>query len=194
MEIDGEQRIPAAREDVWTALNDPQTLRLCIPGCDSLERISESAFDGTVTAKVGPVKAAFGGRVTLSDIDPPNGYTLTGEGKGTAGFAKGEASVRLREDGGETVLSYTAKAQVGGKLAQVGSRLIDGTVRKLSGQFFANLSEHLSASEVAPTVAAPAPETPATTFGGLSPKAWTVGLIALAALLLWVFVATGGRP
>ncbi len=192
MEIEGEQRIAATREDVWAALNDAQALRLCIPGCDSLERISENEFDGTVTAKVGPVKASFGGRVTLSDIDPPNGYTLSGEGKGTAGFAKGEASVRLREDGGETVLSYTAKAQVGGKLAQVGSRLIDGTVRKLSGQFFAKLSEHLAAVEVAPAVAAP--EAPATTFGGLSPKAWTVGLIVLAALLLWVFAATGGRP
>jgi carbon monoxide dehydrogenase subunit G len=192
MEIDGEQRIAATREVVWAALNDPETLRLCIPGCDSLERISENEFDGTVTPKVGPVKASFGGRVTLSDIDPPNGYTLSGEGKGTAGFAKGEASVRLREDGGETVLSYTAKAQVGGKLAQVGSRLIDGTMRKLSGQFFAKLSEHLAAVEVTPAVAAP--EAPATTLGGLSPKAWTVGLIVLAALLLWIFAATGGRP
>ena len=138
------------------------------------------------------MKAAFGGRVTISGIDPPNGYTLIGEGKGTAGFAKGEASVRLREDGGETVLSYTAKAQVGGKLAQVGSRLIDGTVRKLSGQFFANLSEHLAAGEVAP--AAPAPEAPAAMFGGLSPKTWTVGLIVLAALLALIFWATGSRP
>ncbi len=192
MEIDGEQRIAAAREDVWTALNDPQTLRLCIPGCDRLERISESEFDGTVIAKVGPVKAAFGGRVTISGIDPPNGYTLIGEGKGTAGFAKGEASVRLREDGGETVLSYTAKAQVGGKLAQVGSRLIDGTVRKLSGQFFANLSEHLAAGSVAP--AAPAPEAPAAMFGGLGPKAWTVGLVVLAALLALIFWTTDSRP
>ena len=192
MEIDGEQRIAAARETVWTALNEVQALRLCIPGCDSLEKVSENEFDGTVTAKVGPVKASFGGRVTLSDIDPPNGYTLSGEGKGSAGFAKGEATVRLHEDGAETVLSYTAKAQVGGKLAQVGSRLIDGTVRKLAGQFFTNLNAHLATVEGVPAPAA-APETPATGFGGLSPKAWTVGLIVLAALLLWVFAAPGSR-
>ena len=190
MEIDGEQRIAAARETVWTALNEVQALRLCIPGCDSLEKVSENEFDGTVTAKVGPVKASFGGRVTLSDIDPPNGYTLSGEGKGSAGFAKGEATVRLHEDGAETVLSYTAKAQVGGKLAQVGSRLIDGTVRKLAGQFFTNLNAHLATVEGVPAPAA-APETPATGFGGLSPKAWAVGLIVLAALLLWVFAAPG---
>jgi uncharacterized protein len=189
MEIDGEQRIAASTEDVWKALNDPQALRQCIPGCDSLERISENEFDGSVTAKVGPVKATFGGRVTLSDIDPPNGYTLNGKGQGTAGFAKGEANVRLRADGGGTVLSYTAKAQVGGKLAQVGSRLIDGTVRKLAGQFFANLSGHLAADKEAP--AAAPPEVPATTSGGLSPKAWIAGLIVLAALLAWVYAAMG---
>ena len=192
MEIDGEQRIVATREIVWKALNDVHVLRLCVPGCDSLERVSENEFDGTVTAKVGPVKAQFGGRVSLSDIDPPNGYTLSGEGKGVAGFAKGEATVRLREDGGETVLTYTAKAQVGGKLAQVGSRLIDGTTRKLAGQFFANLNQHLAAGEAAPVAAAR--EAPATTFYGLSAKAWAVGLIVLAVLLAWVFTATGGRP
>ncbi len=189
MKIDGEQRIAAAREDVWTALNDPQSLRLCIPGCDSLERISGNEFDGAVTAKVGPVKVSFGGRVTLSDIDPPNAYTLSGEGKGTAGFAKGEASVRLREDGGETVVSYTAKALVGGKLAQVGSRLIEGTVRKLAGQFFANLNEHLAAEEE--TLAAPAPQAGATASTGISPRTWTVALIFLAALLAWLFATTG---
>jgi carbon monoxide dehydrogenase subunit G len=191
MEIDGEQRIAAAREKVWAALNDVQVLRHCIPGCDSLERASENVLDGTVTAKVGPVKARFGGRVTLSDIDPPNGYTLSGEGKGPAGFAKGEATVRLREDGGETVLSYTAKAQVGGKLAQVGSRLIDGTVRKLTGQFFANLGEHLAAGEAAP--AASARGAPAPTFGGLSPKAWAILLIFFA-LMAGVFAVTVSVP
>ena len=171
MEIDGEQRIAAARKDVWTALNDLQTLRLCIPGCDSLERISESEFDGTATAKAGPVKTAFG------------------EGKWTAGFAMGEASVRLREDGGETVLSYTAKPQVGGNLAQVDARLIDSTVRKLSGHFFANRGEYLAAGEV--VLAAPTSGVPAAMFGGLSPKAWTVGLIIFAALLVLIFWATG---
>ena len=189
MEIDGEQRIAASPEDVWKALNDPLALRQCIPGCDSLERISENEFDGSVTAKVGPVKATFGGRVTLSDIDPPNGYTLSGKGQGTAGFAKGEANVWLREDGGGTVLSYTAKAQVGGKLAQMGSRLIDGTVRKLAGQFFANLSGHLATGEKTP--AAAPPEVPATTSSGLSPKAWIAGLIVLAVLLAWVYAAMG---
>ena len=153
MEMTGEYRIPATRERVWEALNDPAVLQLSIPGCESLEKTSENGYAATVTAKVGPVKAKFSGQVTLSDLDPPNSYTISGEGKGgAAGFAKGDAKIQLIEDGGETVLKYEVHANVGGKLAQLGSRLIDGTSRKLAGEFFTSFSEQ--AAGVAPTIAA----------------------------------------
>ena len=140
MEMKGEYRIPASRETVWQALNDPDVLRACIPGCQELERTSETSFAATVKTKVGPVSATFKGEVELEDIDPPAGYRIQGEGKGgVAGFAKGGASVRLAEDGAETVLTYDAEARVGGKLAQIGSRLIAGTARKLADQFSAIL-------------------------------------------------------
>ncbi len=145
MEMNGEYRIPASRETVWQALNDPDVLRACIPGCRELERTSDTSFAATVKAKVGPVSATFTGEVQLEDIDPPAGYRIQGEGKGgVAGFAKGGATVRLAEDGGETVLTYDADAKVGGKLAQIGSRLIAGTARKLADQFFGNFAEHVS--------------------------------------------------
>ena len=130
MEMTGEYRIPASREQVWAALNDPEILKASIPGCESLERTGENGFTAAVVAKVGPVRARFTGAVTLQDLDPPNGYTISGEGKGgAAGFAKGDARVRLAEDGGATLLSYEVTANVGGKLAQLGSRLIDGTAK-----------------------------------------------------------------
>lgn len=142
MEMTGEYRIPASREQVWAALNNPDILKQCIPGCQSLEMKSDTEMTATVVAKVGPVKAKFAGDVTLSDLDPPNSYTISGEGKGgVAGFAKGGAEVSLAEDGGETVLSYTAKAQVGGKLAQLGGRLIDATAKKMADQFFSAFVE-----------------------------------------------------
>ncbi len=145
MEMNGEYRIPASRETVWQALNDPDVLRACIPGCLALERTSEAGFAATVKAKVGPVSATFKGEVQLDDIDPPAGYRIHGEGKGgVAGFAKGGAHVRLAEDGGQTVLTYDAEAKVGGKLAQIGSRLIAGTARKLADQFFGNFVEHVA--------------------------------------------------
>lgn len=145
MEMKGEYRIPACRETVWQALNDPDVLRACIPGCQELERTSETSFAATVKTKVGPVSATFKGEVELEDIDPPAGYRIQGEGKGgVAGFAKGGASVRLAEDGAETVLTYDADARVGGKLAQIGSRLIAGTARKLADQFFGNFAEHVA--------------------------------------------------
>lgn len=145
MEMSGEYRIPASRETVWQALNDPDVLRACIPGCQELERTSATGFAATVKAKVGPVSATFTGEVELEDIDPPAGYRIQGEGKGgVAGFAKGGANVRLAEDGGETVLTYDADAKVGGKLAQIGSRLIAGTARKLADQFFGNFAEHVA--------------------------------------------------
>ena len=145
MEMKGEYRIPASRETVWQALNDPDVLRACIPGCQELERTSETSFAATVKTKVGPVSATFKGEVELEDIDPPAGYRIQGEGKGgVAGFAKGGASVHLAEDGGVTVLTYDAEAKVGGKLAQIGSRLIAGTARKLADQFFGNFAEHVA--------------------------------------------------
>ena len=156
MDMNGEYRIPAARERVWDALNDPEVLGQCIPGCESIEKTSDTEMTAVVTAKVGPVKAKFNGDVTLSDIDPPNGYTLTGEGKGgVAGFARGEAKVKLSEDGDATILTYTVEAKVGGKLAQVGARLVDGTARKMADDFFGTFSEVVG-SQGAPEAAQPA--------------------------------------
>jgi carbon monoxide dehydrogenase subunit G len=138
MQMNESQRVPASREKVWAALNDVDVLRQCIPGCQSLEMSSPSDMTATVVIKVGPVKATFGGKVTLSDIDPPNGYRISGEGSGgVAGFAKGGAVVRLEDAGaGETILHYEVNSQIGGKLAQLGSRLIDSTAKKLAGEFF----------------------------------------------------------
>ena len=134
-------RIEANREQVFSALNDPEILRQAIPGCQELDQMSETELTATVQAKVGPVKAKFRGAVTLSDINPPESYTISGEGKGgAAGFAKGTAKVSLVEDGTATILSYEVNAQVGGKLAQVGGRLIEGTSKKLAGEFFETFS------------------------------------------------------
>jgi uncharacterized protein len=142
MEMHGERRIPAPREAVWARLNDPLTLKECIPGCQSVEKLSDTEFTAKVRAKVGPVSANFAGKVTLSDLDPPAGYTISGEGTGgVAGFAKGGAKVTLDDEGGETVLHYGVQAQVGGKLAQIGSRLIDGAARKMADQFFSKFVE-----------------------------------------------------
>ncbi|HET7411025.1 MAG TPA: carbon monoxide dehydrogenase subunit G [Pararhizobium sp.] len=141
MEMNGEERIKAPRDKVWAALNDPDVLRQCIPGCQSLEKNSDTEFAATVKVKVGPVAANFKGAVMLTNINAPESYTISGEGKGgIAGFAKGSADVDLREDGEETVLSYKVNAQVGGKLAQMGSRLIDSTSKKLAGQFFSDFN------------------------------------------------------
>ena len=150
MDMTGEYRIPASREAVWAALNDPEVLKQCIPGCEEIVKHSDTELSAKVVAKVGPVKAKFGGKVTLSDIDPPNGYTISGEGTGgAAGFAKGGAEVTLEADGDETVLKYVAKATVGGKLAQIGSRLIDSTSKKLANEFFGNFAEALGGGDSA---------------------------------------------
>jgi hypothetical protein len=134
------QRIPASKEKVWAALNDPEILKQCIPGCQSLDMTSPTEMTATVVFKVGPVKATFGGKVTLSDINAPNAYRISGEGSGgMAGFAKGGATVNLSAESPEiTVLSYEVDAQIGGKLAQLGGRLIDSTAKKLAGEFFAS--------------------------------------------------------
>jgi carbon monoxide dehydrogenase subunit G len=149
MEMTGQYRIPAPRPEVWRALNDPEVLRHCIPGCQSLDKVTDHEMKATVRAKVGPVNATFKGSVTLSNVNPPNGYTISGEGKGgAAGFAKGGADVALADDGDGTLLTYTAKGQVGGKLAQVGARLIDATAKQMADQFFAAFAERVAGEGV----------------------------------------------
>jgi uncharacterized protein len=152
MDMTGERRIPAPRQLVWEGLNDPEILKLAIPGCQEIEKVSDTEFTAKVRAKVGPVSANFAGKVTLSDLDPPSGYTISGEGTGgVAGFAKGGAKVTLAEEGGETVLRYEVQAQVGGKLAQIGSRLIDGTARKMADDFFTRFAAAVSPQTAAPS-------------------------------------------
>ncbi len=145
MDMSGEERIAAPREVVWAALNDPEILKQCIPGCQSLEMKSPTELSATVKIRIGPVSASFTGEVVLSNINAPESYTISGEGKGgIAGFARGGADVALVEDGPETVLRYEAKAEIGGKLAQLGSRLIDSTSKKLAQQFFADFNTTVS--------------------------------------------------
>jgi len=146
MDMTGQQRIPASREVVWTALNDPAVLQACIPGCQELVKSSDTQMAAVALIKVGPVTAKFQGAVTLSDFDPPNGYRITGEGQGgVAGFAKGSAVVRLEQDGDDTILHYEVSAQVGGKLSQLGGRLIDATAKQMSGLFFKRFAEEIEA-------------------------------------------------
>src|SRR6201985_3419081 len=137
MTRNGEVQLPASREVVWAKLNDPEVLKACIPGCEELEKTDEHGFRAVAKMKVGPVKARFKGKVHLSDIDPPNGYKISGEGEGgVAGFAKGGAVVKLTEQDGGTLLSYDVESQIGGKLAQLGQRLVQGTAKKLADDFF----------------------------------------------------------
>jgi uncharacterized protein len=162
MDMTGEYRIPAPRQTVWEALNDPDVLKQAIPGCEEIEKDSPTSFTAKVTAKLGPVKARFAGAVTLTDLNPPESYTITGEGKGgAAGFAKGGAKVRLVEDGAETVLTYEVNAAVGGKIAQLGGRLIDSTARKMAEQFFGKFVEIVTSGGPAAAEPAAAPVPPA---------------------------------
>lgn len=196
MELNGETLIAAPRERVWAALNDPDVLAACIEGVERLERAGENRFEGTMNAKVGPVRAKFTGAVELSEIDAPNAYVISGEGKGgVAGFAKGKASVRLEdtviEGTGGTRLTWQASSTVGGKLAQLGARLIEGTAKAYAESFFAAFKarvESVETVEPAPVLlpevdlAEGTDETP-----GLSPAAWGGIVIALvAALVLWL--------
>ncbi|MCA1405577.1 carbon monoxide dehydrogenase subunit G [Ensifer sp. IC3342] len=145
MDMTGEERIVARRDAVWQYLNDPEILRRCIPGCQSLEMKSPTELTAVVKVKIGPVSATFNGNVVLSNLNAPQSYTISGEGKGgIAGFAKGGADVTLVEEGDETVLRYDVKAEVGGKIAQLGSRLIDSTAKKLAQQFFADFNVAVS--------------------------------------------------
>jgi carbon monoxide dehydrogenase subunit G len=148
MTMQGEVVLPAGRERVWAALNDPEVLKACIPGCQELEKVSDTEFKATAKVSVGPVKATFKGGVQLTDLDPPNGYTIGGEGQGgVAGFAKGAARVRLEEVEEGTRLTYDVEAQVGGKIAQLGGRLINGVAKKYADEFFANFAKILSPAE-----------------------------------------------
>jgi carbon monoxide dehydrogenase subunit G len=204
MDMTGEVRIPAPRQKVWEALNDPAILKQCIPGCEEIEKLSPTELQAKVTAKVGPVKARFGGKVVLSDLDPPNGYKITGEGSGgAAGFAKGGATVHLTDDGGGTRLAYTVEAHVGGKMAQIGSRLIDATARKMADDFFNKLAavvggptapmpaETAAAPPAAAPVASSAP--PPASSGRLSPLVWVAGLVVIVAVLLFLFTRASGH-
>jgi carbon monoxide dehydrogenase subunit G len=207
MEMSGEYRIAAPRARVWAALNDPAILKDAIPGCTELTKVSDTEMEATVQAKVGMVRATFKGNVTLSDLDPPKSYTISGEGKGgVAGFAKGGADVKLVEDGpNATILKYTAKGQVGGKLAQVGARLIDATAKQMADQFFSAFAARVNAgaestvervehaveeaahavAEVAHEAEVEVEKAAVTSFLG-GPQMW--GLLALIAVILVIIV------
>jgi carbon monoxide dehydrogenase subunit G len=149
MDMTGERRIPASRQAVWDALNDPEVLKASIPGCETLEKTSENEMRATAAVKIGPISARFNGKVQLTDLDPPNGYNIGGEGQGgVAGFAKGGATVKLSEpEPGITLLSYDVKAQVGGKIAQLGARLIDATAKQMADAFFDRFTAQVAVPE-----------------------------------------------
>ncbi len=184
MQMSDEIRIEAPREQVYAALNDPQILKQSIPGCEEIDQISETELTATVVTKIGPIKAKFKGQVTLSDLNPPESYTISGEGTGgTAGFAKGGAKVSLQADGSATILRYDVEADVGGKLAQLGGRLIEGTAKKLAGDFFNSFSEAVAgpAEEAAPAAAETAESE------GVSPWVW-IGVGAVALVVLYILI------
>lgn len=206
MDLTGEYRIPAPRDDVWKALNDPNILKQCIPGCESVEKLSDTEFTAKVVLKIGPMTAKFSGKGTLSNLDPPNGYTITGEGQGgVAGFGKGTADVKLVSDGDATVMHYKAAAQVGGKMAQLGARLIDSTTKKLADEFFGKFAQVMSPAPAAGgAAAAPSPEevpeaagggpvtsgkapAPASDSGRVKPVVWIPILVVVIAIIWWWF-------
>lgn len=196
MDMTGEYKIAAPRERVWAALNDPDVLRQAIPGCEELNKLSDTELEAVAKAKIGPVSARFKGKVVLSDLNPPQGYTLTGEGSGgAAGFAKGEAKVTLIEDGDATILRYVVKATIGGKLAQLGQRLVDGAAKKMADEFFDKFSD-LAGGKVAPpasvvevrteTLRVPANDNRASPF--FEPPSWLPAAIIVAAIVLLMVV------
>ena len=195
MEITGEYRISASRVQVWEALNDPDVLRACIPGLENLDKKSDTEFAAVVTTRVGPVKVRFEGSVTLSDLDPPHGYQIVGEGQGgVAGFAKGTCQVSLGEEGEETLLRYRADAQVGGKLAQIGSRMISGVAKKTANDFFSAFAKQMAISTDSGTssvkeakLAHPTVLDTTTNRPAIAPAYWIGGLIIITGFLLWVY-------
>jgi len=199
MNLSGEYRLPLPRETVWAGLNDPEILKQCIPGCDELVKNSDTELSAKVGLRIGPMTAKFTGKVTLSDLDPPNGYKIAGEGQGgVAGFGKGSAVVTLEDDGsGGTILRYTADSQVGGKMAQLGSRLIDATAKKLADEFFGKFAEVVAvpAADAGPA-AVPAPAQDATVpaaaadTGGLPQSVWIAALVVAVGVLLWLVLGS----
>ncbi len=181
MDMTGERRIPAPRHIVWDALNNVDVLKASIPGCDALEKTSDTTMTAKAGIKLGPISAKFSGNVTLSDIDAPNSYTISGEGQGgVAGFAKGGAKVALTDDDGGTLLKYEVNAQVGGKIAQLGARLIDATAKQMADQFFTRFSDQVRAMMPAPAEdAAPAPETPKPPAPDMTAPPSAIGIGAL---------------
>ena len=192
MEMQSSRSVPAPVPTVWAALNDPAFLKDCIPGCETIEPDGENAYRIAMAARIGPVAAKFNGRMRLADIDPPKGYTLSFEGQGgAAGFAKGDAKVSLTpaENGAATTMSYTVNAQVGGKIAQIGSRLVDGAAQKLADDFFATFSDKVAASAGATAAPVPASATPAP-----AGKSSWVRYVAIAVLLgVIVYLVMRGR-
>ena len=193
MDFTGRYEIGAAPQKVWEGLNDPSVLKNCIPGCEQLDKTSPTDFIATARLKIGPLSAAFKGKVSLSELDPPHRCKLSGEGQGgVAGFAKGGAEVVLTPSGTGTVLTYTAKATVGGKLAQIGQRLIDGAAKQIADDFFKRFSAELERPtlvpdpevEPAPRPAEAAADAPRP---GLTPVVWVTGLIAVIVALLLLF-------
>ena len=205
MDFTGRYFIAATPEAVWSGINDPAVLKACVPGCEQMEKTSPTEFVASARIKIGPVSATFKGKVTLSELDPPSRLVLSGEGQGgIAGFAKGGADVRLTPENGGTVLTYTAKASVGGKLAQIGQRLIDGAAKQIADDFFSRFARIVSPTGEAPS------ESPSSDQGqserddnmpaavisvaldkqrreGMAPEIWVVGLIAVVAILLLLF-------
>lgn len=188
MEMENERSLPLPRDTVWEALNDPGVLRACIPGCESFDRVEENTYDALVSMKVGPVKARFSGRVTLEDLNPPESYSLSFQGQGgQAGFARGSASVRLEEAGGGCRLVYSVKATLGGKLAQLGSRLIDSAAQKTAKDFFDNFVGHMGADEASggPEAAGAGEAEAAAGSGSARVWPWVVaGAIVVAAAVI----------
>jgi uncharacterized protein len=161
MEMSGEERIPASQADTWAALNDPEMLKACVPGCETIDRLAENEYQVMMVARIGPVSAKFKGKLVLSDLNPPHAYAIAFEGQGgAAGFGKGSAQVQLAPDGEGTKLSYQVKASVGGKIAQIGSRLVDAAARKIAQDFFAAFNEKVAALHGAPAAAAHAEHHP----------------------------------
>jgi uncharacterized protein len=197
MDMTGERRIAAPRDKVWTALNDTEILKASIPGCESLVKEADDSMKATAAVKIGPISARFNGKVQLLDLDPPNGYRIEGEGQGgVAGFAKGGATVRLVDEGSSTLLTYDVKAQVGGKIAQLGARLIDSTAKQMAGAFFDRFAAQVEAPAEADGAVAPVPApAPAVSVLGMVPRApMGFPLVAWigAALFLIIFILLFG--
>jgi len=192
MDFKGKYSIPAAPDQVWAALRAPATLSACIPGSESVEQVSPNEYRAVATLRVGPVKARFQGKVTIDDVTPPPGISyamrLRGEGQGgAAGFARGQSEVHLTAEGRQTILEYSAKAVVGGKLAQIGQRLIDGAARSVADEFFAKFSALMQSKAAAAAHANPAPAPQPPTSEGLAPQIWVAGLIGIIVILLIFF-------